>query len=589
MVKVVKLLLGAGSLVSGLGLAPMSVGAADPPPLQGNVSTSTVDISVSPRALLNVPTALLNGLPALGALNGALDKVSIKLDTSTAQGILTADRNDLDTAHAVSNVVDVNIKGLDEILNTLTGAIGGLTGTLTSAVPTLAGPASQQLGAITGLLNNLTSQLGSLNLHKAAVADLVHGGPGATQGSNVVDNLSLPPSLSLTLAPFAATATNAATKLAGITGPQAEAHSTTENLAIAPGLPGLPDVQNIIGQLQQLISGLNGIAGSVTATEPVATVITTLQNAPAPISGITQSLAQNLQKGDTVTQVTGQLNGVLDTLKGLLGQVTTLLNLKNLDLNKLVQAGGITTSSLLQPAGGAVHGLATSKFTDIKLLQLVGDQLASLLGTPLNTPLIEVSGAQSTAEATVDGTDASAPTGSSKLGSINVLGRPVIDLNSVIAPGTTKTVPVDLGAFALTLQVTAGVPTIANSSPTHKSVQVGALEVSLLNGRPDGSGQIPLLGSGGVSLASTGVLSHAALAATGSNAIVRASFASSAVDVAAGPLNSTSASSPQPQGELPKTGKFGPLALGIGAVLLAAGLSLRFIPGAVGRLRRSGQ
>lgn len=590
MVKVVKLVVGTGTLITGLALGPISARAADPPPLQGNVSTATVDIGVSPQALLNIPTGL--NLPGLGALNGPLGKLSIKLDSSSAQGVLTGDAADLDTGHAVSQVVDTNVTGLDQVLNTLTGAINGVIAQL-QAVPGVTG-----LTSVNDALTGLAGSVGAINLHKGAVADLAHGGTGVSNGSNVINNLTLPGGLSLSLAPYLATATNAATKLAGVPGPEAEAHSTTQSLAITPQL-ALPNVTSLVNQLlgtvNQLIGQLQTTVSSLSgqASGSAATVTSVLQSSGLPstitapvigqVSGATSTGASAVQTASTA------LSNEIATLQGVLPQLTSLLNLQNLDLNQLIRAAGVTTSSLVEPSGGGVHGLATSKFSDISVLPLVSGPLTSLLGVAPSLPLLHIGGAQSTAEGRVDGRDTSAPTGSSKLGSIDVLGKPVIDLNTVISPGTTRTVPVDLGAFALTLQVTAGVPTISNSTATHKSVQVSALDISLLNGRPDGSGQIPLLGSGGTSLASTGILSHARLAASGSNAIVRASFASSAVDLAAGPLNSTNAAAPQTQGQLPKTGMLGPAAAGILAVLLAAGLSLRFIPSVSGRIRRSQQ
>jgi len=614
MVKVAKFLIGAGALVSGLGLAPLSAARADsPPPLQGNVSSSTIDVSIA-------PSAILNGVPNLlgGSLNAAgLGNVRLKLDAASAEGLLTGARNDLASGKSSSQAVDINIAALDGLLKNLTNQIGALN-TVPSTLSSLAPQLSTVVAGLTGPINGL---LGTSSLNQAVSAILDAGHPqGSTQGVNGL-NLSTGgvaaaglPGLNLALAPFRATAVNAAGAggapgaEAGLKDPQAEAHSTTQSLALDQvlKLPTLPALTDLITTVQGAITTLTSAATAATvpgatiptvvgildgtsggATKPVTGQAPTL---PAAVTAVTDPVAKQVDTAPIANAVT-TINATLEQLKALLGTLNGLVDLSGLSLNGLVSAEGVSSTSLLQPRSNGVHGIATSKFTDLKLLQIAPGKLhlPGLGGLPLavDTPLLEIKGAQSSAEAQVDGTDGTAPTGTSKLGEIDVLGVKALDLNSAIAPGTSKSIPIGVPGTGLgvTLQVTAGVPVIANSSASHKSVQVGALEVALYNGAA-GMSPIPLLG-GAAGLASTGVLSHAQLAATGSNAIVKASFASSAVDAAAGPLSSTTAANPQAEGQLPKTGRFGPWALLIGAALVAIGLTLRLAPGAIGRLRRN--
>ena len=96
--------------LAGLFLTPGSAWADPGVAPSGAASASSITVSISPQALLVVPTSLLDGLqsqptlgPLVGALKGAIsDGVTISLDNAAVQGTLNHTATDLTTGKATS-------------------------------------------------------------------------------------------------------------------------------------------------------------------------------------------------------------------------------------------------------------------------------------------------------------------------------------------------------------------------------------------------------------------------------------------------------------------------------------------------------
>lgn len=604
--------------VAGLLMLPVSAGAANAAP-SGSASASTISLSVDPRAIVDVasllPPSVLStlstlkdptGLGLTGILTQGLTQPdTLSLDSAIASATLNAAATDLTAASATSQPIATNLteipaalKNLGSLLNSLVG--GGLLASLPADLQTqlaaLTGPLSQVTAPITGLASNLVNGV-AINTSLTQTLDGSHP-HGGSQTSPLVNFPNNP--LSGTLAPFTATAVDGAGASQNhISGAQAEADNTTTELSALSQLPLNPlsaqNVTTLLNAIQALETTLNqtiqaataAVNAAPSAAGAAAQALTSVlgPTAGSAIGSITGPVQQAVIAGtQTVTQAVQSLEAQLTTLTTLvtnlngLGGLLDALN--GLSLNNLVQTTGVTSKSLIQPQNGGVHGFATSTVADIQLLQLISPTLSTLTNGMVKsgTPLVEVKGANSSVDAFVDGHSAQPATTSTGLGEVDVLGGLIKLTGDQLLSGSTipgtVTVP---GIGTLTLSVTRGIAQNTNTSTTHRTSSVSALEITLSNTPAN----LPTSGNG---------FSHNASLASPilpGGTILQLDLAPTAVDVstsaptAKNPTTATVTSNPQ----LPKTGRFGPLALLVAAGLGGAGLGLRVVPAILERRR----
>lgn len=505
-----------------LPFAAPTTSSADTTP-SGLAKASSLSLSLSPQALavLAIPAQLQSALNALPcgvgtALGSALTQTTtVALDAASNDGTLNSVANDLLTGEATSEAVHIGLQGIDQVLSGVNGilkgdlsCLTGGTGTSLPSLPTnvtdLIGTLQGQLGAITAPLAPYIGQLnGQLNINQVLHV-LLDQQP---QTKDLLD-ITAPLISTLQLGPYDATAVSqaGAQKYNVATGPQLEAHNTTTNLGIGQNIP-LGGLGNIGGTLSSLVSTLQGdlsaltganntlsglTGGGTPASSAVSTVCTTISGllpqvncSSLPINsnptGALGSLtALTPQLSSLQTSLQNLLNG-LPGLQNVLGQLPTSLNLAD-----LIQTAGDTSSVLTQPKNGGVHSLATTSLLDLKVLQLLHNDIP---GLPV-APLLELKGVSSSAEALVNGTDTSAPTGTVSLGELDVLGT-AIKLTG-LGTGQTITVPTPVGD--VTVRIAIGQPQTINNTPQRKTIQASALTVQLINGDANGNNPITLLG-----------------------------------------------------------------------------------------------
>jgi len=589
----------------------------------GLAKAAALKVSISPQALLDInglTGGLLNSLPSdpvglVDTLKGALTTTStIALDDSEVSGTLNAAANDLTAAHSLSSAVLINIAGLDKVLNNLQSLLNGLgvgnaaaiTGTL-SSLSSLPANLASTLGPVAGVANSLSGIAaplndwlnnlgGALGINKTLVADLAAGPQKVSS-----DLINLPKSGLLqqfSLAPFEATAVNQAQAAAnGVTKAMAEAHNSTTALQIGQGLPalGLVDagtLTNAIDAVGQVLKSLvNTVAPNSSLSQTVTSVVSSLPSALGPaanaLTGVLDTVTAQLpgvlgQAAGSVANGTlsSTIDTALGTLKGLVNTLTSIGGLNNMlngiDLNGIINTNGVTSSAITEPVNGGVHSMASTSFLDVQVLNILGGKVASLLSnTPINgvisnvpvgTPFLEIKGIQSAVDAFVNGTDTTAPTGSTKLAEVDVLGKPIISTDTVLAPGQSITIPVSLGPIGqLTAIVTRGTAQVTSNTPTMKSANASALEVKLLNGDANGQNPLTLLGAAGAgSIVDVGV----------AQTMVAASMSQ--------PIPVSTPNVPVEPSPLPETGMVGPFGLVAGAVLGLFGLGMN----AISRRRR---
>jgi hypothetical protein len=371
---------------------------------------------------------------------------------------------------------------------------------------------------------------------------------------------------------------------------------------------------------------LSGLTGTISSLPVVGGVLAPIAGPSASNPGAALGLLGN--NGGLLSALTGNggllgnltnLNGVLGGLLGPSGLLGGLLNGQNLGLNSLVKTASVTSNAIVQPmTGGSFQSLATTKVGSLSVLPL-GDQLLGDLGKILGTganglplvgglsgtlngivgglnlgsltnigplagllggvtgggtgglaglSLLNISGITSSAQAVL-GPNSGDPTGTASLGTISVLGIPVINVDQVLGlvAGQSKTISIPLTGISLVLS--RGVPQIGFNTATHKSVSVAALDVRLVN---DGSG---LLGS---------LLSNGST----SKPITEVALANTSADVSmAPPANATTPQISTPiQGPTPpSTGMFGPASFAAAGILAALAIALQAFPRLAARRR----
>ena len=555
---------------------PATAGRAAGDAPSGLAKASSISVRISPQAILPLPAQLLGALKSLpdacGAVslvqNAATSTTTVALDSASTTGTLTDGATDLASGQAASEAVSVNLAGLGAVLANLENVLGGDISCVTNALPsTSALPVSlqqsiaslqQQLAGVTAPLRSLLGQLQPATALNRTLQVSLDQKPQAD------DALALngPLALSLNLAPFDAVAVSGAGaarwNVAG--GPQLEAHNTTTNLNIGQSLSltggsAAPLLSGVESSLTQDIASIGSALTALGQSQPVSVVCGNATIAQLPACAALQGqgasqATQTLESALSTAQSAAQ--SILDALSPLQG---VLAQLPGIDLSGLINTAGVTSSALTQPQRDGVHSLATSSFADLKLLQLVTAQVASQLGVPADTPLIELKGLSSSSEAFVNGSDTSAPTGTSSVAEVDVLGRCVAGSDSgcpVVIPGTNITQTIATPAGDLTAVVAWGTSQTVNNTPARKTVNASALHVQLINGDAQGNNQI------------------AALGAPQAKDIVTADVAATQVDDSLTPITANLVNASPPE-----TGMPGPIALIAVAILGIAALGLR--------------
>ena len=505
-----------------LPFAAPTTSSADTTP-SGLAKASSLSLSLSPQALavLAIPPQLqsaLNALPcgAGTALGSALTQTTtVALDAASNDGTLNSVASDLITGEATSEALHIDLQGIDKVVNGVFGILNGdlscITGESPTGLPNLPANVTSLLGTLQGQLGTITAPLtpilGQLSANQN-INQVLHVVLDQEPATRDLLNLTAPLINKLELGPFDAVAVSqaGAQKWGVATGPQLEAHNTTTNLGIGQNLP-LGQLGNISGTVSSLVStlqgdlsaltgantALSGLTGGGTPTSAAITSVCTtvagllqqvncssLPISSDPTGAVGSLTALTPQLSSLQTSLQNLLNG-LPGLQNVLGQLPASLNLAN-----LIQTAGDTSSVLTQPKNGGVHSLATTSLLDLKVLQLLSNDIPGLPAAPL----LELKGVSSSAEALVNGTDTSAPTGTVSLGELDVLGT-AIKLTG-LGTGQTITVPTPVGD--LTVRIAIGQPQTINNTPARKTIQASALTVQLINGDANGNNPITLLG-----------------------------------------------------------------------------------------------
>jgi hypothetical protein len=527
-------------------LVPCTVVAEQPS--SGSASTATLSLTVSPNALLAVPSSV--AAPVAAQLQAALQPISVQIDGAHTAGTRSASAADLSAGHADVTPLSINLEPLSQLLTELHSALTGLYGqisipALPSALADVAAitgnstvmgllpsqlaadltALNQQLASLTTKLANLPSDLTTAvdalqstliqslgqqaKLVEGLSADLDSAHPNgqnsAQSAITVPPAVQLPPTVPTLpvvaqLAPFGATAVNAAgAHLYGVSGPQASSDESTTNLAVSPSMD-LTNLQNDMAALQAV---LQQVSGSISAIQPQLGAVAAI---------IAQALPGGLDLSTLATQVTAAT-----TPADQLAQLA-----QSLQLNKLLscnpQSSGACTiaATSVTPSGAGVHAMASSKLVDLAVLPMSSTLATALspLGAATGTPLLDVQGVQATADSFVDGDNGSQTT-SSTLSHIAVAGLTVVD-NGQIAKqslsghtcqpdvstlpdtppvGEPMTLCLATPGGDLTLVITVGTPQYTYTGATHRSASLSKLELRILNGAPDRSNPVTALGA----------------------------------------------------------------------------------------------
>lgn len=474
----------------------------------GLAKASSLSLSLSPQALavLALPPQLQTALKALPcgvgtvAQSALTQTTSLALDNASNDGTLNSAANDLVSGEATSEAVNIGLNGIDQVVGAVNQILQGDLSCLTGSQTSLPVNVSSLLNTLEGQLSNVTGTLNSTGLGSLDINKTLHVSLDQVPQASDVLNLTTPLS-NVDLGPFDAVAVSqaGAQKYSIPTGPQLEAHNTTTNLAIGNSIP-LGSVTNISGTITSLLStiqsdltsvtsSLTSLSGGSTPTQVVSTVCSTVSTLIPQVN--CAQLPISTDPSQAVSSLTTQLTSLQSTLQNLLTGLPSLQNLlgqlpSSLNLADLVSTAGDTSSVLTQPQHNGVHSIATTSFADLKVLQLLSNALP---GLP-NAPLIELKGISSSAEALVNGTDATPPSGTVSFGELDVLGH-AIPLQGL---GTSQTVTIPTPLGDLSVVVAIGQPQTINNTPQRKTIQASALHVQIINGDGNGNNPITALG-----------------------------------------------------------------------------------------------
>lgn len=554
-------------------IAPVTSSADTTP--SGLAKASSMSLSLSPQALavLALPSQLQTALSALPCnvgtvlTNALTDTTTVALDAASNNGTLNNAAGDLLSGEATSEAVHIGLAGVDDLVSGVNKVLNGDLACLTGNSTTLPVNVSSLLTQLQGSLGNVTAPLqsvlgslgGSLNINQVLHV-LLDQQPQSSDVLNLTGPLT-----NLQLGPYDAVAVSqaGAQKYGITTGPQLEAHNTTTNLGIGQSLP-LGSLGNVSELLSNLVStvqtDLSGVTSQITSLGGNSVTTSVVQTVCSTISGLLPTGGLNcsslpVDPTSAVSTLLPQLTSLQSTLQGVLNGLPALQNVlrmlpSSLNLADLINTAGDTSSVLTQPQNNGVHSLATTSFADLKVLQLLGNALPGL-GT--DAPLLELKGISSSAEALVNGSDASAPKGTVSLGELDVLGH-AIPLTG-LGTGQTITIPTPLGDLSVVVAI--GTPQTINNTPQRKTIQASALTVQIINGDGNGNNPITLLG------------------VQQDPTILALEVAGTQVDDSMTPASAVNAATTSTT-SLPSTGMVGPLGLaGVGVLgLAAAGLRL---------------
>ena len=582
-----------------LALAPGTVRADQP--FTGTAGTTTLSLTLNPNALLTIDSSVLSSLPSQvsSLLTAAGSSITAEVDGTHATGTRSSSGADLASGHADVTPISLQLAPLSQLLTNLDSTLQALQSQLSlpslssvlADVATITGnstvmgllpaPLASALTTFNGQLSTLTSELASLPdtltapidqlkstlvspLLQGLTADLNTAHPNGQASS--APGITLPPAASLpslvpsapevaTLLPFNATAVNAAgAHQLGTSGPQASTEEGSASIDLAP-------VMNL-GPMQTAVNTLH------TTLQAVQASIATIQPLLAASAAIINTA---LPGGLDLSALSTQVGSALATASNLVAVV------QSLQLNGLFSCNNQGTGSCslgstsVTPAGAGVHAMAASKLVDLALLPM-SSGLLSALGAPANSALVDVQGVQATADAFIDGSNGNQTT-TSNLAQLSIAGVVVISSGQIVGSalssstcqpdpgnlptslpiGQPLTLCVSTPAGDVTVITTLGAPQYTYSGSDHRSATVTKEEIRVLNGAPDGTHPITMLGA----------------AAAGTIATVDIGAVSSEVAGASLVTESSSNVTLQP------TGMFGPGSLVVGFGLIVGGVALR--------------
>jgi hypothetical protein len=578
-------------------LTPLSAGAASAAPANasGSASSSALQVTVAPSALLSIANQLN---PAVGQalqtvdglLGGALSGSDLKLtlDAANAKGLLSSSGLDILGGHSDSTALAVDFAPLNKLLGQLKVVLDTLTTVDSTVFHALPQAIQDQLTALhlnlDQPLEKILQQLG-INVNSTIAADLNQAGV-ADHPISKNGLINVPAPVQLNIAPYHAFAVNRLLSVndplvAG--SPQVSADNSTTALNIVPALANLSGL-NLGGLLTQLTNlDLTGVLNTLLgANSPVlGTVNSVLAGTPAGSLGLTgqlgaitsalsgpvstvQTTLQNSPVAGAVTQIKSLLDGL-----GILNSLTGA-NAGALGLNGLIQTAGVTSTALFHPTtGNGVEAVATTKLVDLQVLPLAAG-LLNTLGLSGGTSLLHIEGIAANA-ASAFGDNAGSPSASSSLAKISVLGHTIVDTNNIAALAQGQQLTLGVPGLPLSVVVTRGAPQVSYDTAAERDVSISALEVSV------------------VTTASSALTPFSRHAVTSGTKLVDVSIGNAMTRLSMSPVSAPAVSNPTApvtaQPSLPKTGMFGPLAIVIGGLLGLVAISLRTIPGLRTRFR----
>jgi hypothetical protein len=598
-------------------LLPLAAHADQPVGASANAGTAALSLSIDPTALLSVPDADVQALPAglRTLLTTALQPVTVRVDGANATASRTAATADLVSGHSDATPVSLDLASLSSLLSELHAVLSGLAGGVTvpslqstlSDVATLTGNSTvmallpsglqTQLQALNTQLAALAAKLAALPTDAVAAVDQLQATLGQQLGATlqyvtglqadinsahpvgqvqsssaltVPPQVSLPPLVSTMpviaqLAPFGATAVTAAgaTHL-GASGPQASSTEATTSLDVAPAL----DLTNLRADMAAITTLLSQVNTTATAIVPQ-------------LSGVAAIISGALPGGLSLSSLVSDVNAAAAPAD----QLNTLVQDVGLDRMITCQTLGtgscVIASTSITPTGTGLHAIASSKLVDMSVLPLDATLAGALsvLGAHTGTPLLDVQGVQASSDAIIDGTTSSAQA-SGDVTYISVAGLVVMDHGAINTAGLAGLVPqsvldalknalpvgepmvleINTGAGFLTLQITLGSEQRTYTSAQHRNASIGKMQVVLLNGDSHGANPVRAFGA-----------SHAGPMVTMNTASVSSEVLGTSTDGSA-TLVPTSSGSNVTMGQ---TGLFGPAWFVVGLGLVGLGGVLR--------------
>jgi len=571
------------------------------------------------------------------------DSLTVRVAQAEDNATLSQAASDVVAGHSDSTPVSTDWAALNADISALESQLSSYITGGTTALTNLATDPT----ALTSFLTNVSSNGVSLNLGPLGVAKFnILGTVAANLNQKGVSNNPFDSATAVdiqnigqgvapagsqlgfvTVDPFQACAANSAVvSKCSASAPQVSA----SNNIVSVGLPdllganaNLGNLQNLAGELKSLINLLSQAIADPTNAGSILTG--GASSLPSPLSGPISTLGGILSGAvNTVTTDTG-LNTVdltalktwdtklNDTMAALTNVIDALSSLKLPDVTKLVtSANDLATSKTTPMAGGGVASMATSTLGSVSILP-IGGSLMNIVNTAIgtsglslkqvtaSTPLLQVTGINSEADASVGPKGAGSENASSGLGSVSILGQTInlddATTGTLLAPGSEINIPVTIPVLGtVTLDITRGVKQVVADTSSYREVRMAALDITLTNGYvgcQTSTCKQPLqLGGAGTLRAAAPTSTHG-IAALGPDGLKMLDLAAPVADAAASmttlpPPGGFKSASAGCEGQvcLAKTGMLGGNALPAGLLLIAVAISLRLLPSLRLKLRR---